>query len=94
MEILQDYDFDIRHRAGRLHNNADALTRRLYEGERCGFCQRVEDRHLPVPRMAASQIAGASDNGDCETIDPQQLQRDQQRDPVLSKVHAWMEAGQ
>ena len=27
---LQEYDFDIRHRAGRVHNNADACSRREY----------------------------------------------------------------
>ncbi|XP_076012965.1 green-sensitive opsin-like [Genypterus blacodes] len=46
LETLQDYDFGICHRAGRLHVNADALSRWPCEGEECRYCQRVEERFL------------------------------------------------
>lgn len=37
-----------------------------------GEGQRMEDCHLPGPRVAASQVAGTSDDANCETIDSQQ----------------------
>ncbi|XP_053356089.1 uncharacterized protein LOC128527651, partial [Clarias gariepinus] len=42
LERLQDYDFIVQHRAGKLHANADALSRRPCSNERCQHCERVE----------------------------------------------------
>ena len=39
-ELLGTYNFDLVYRAGRLHNNADGLSRRPCEN--CSYCTRVE----------------------------------------------------
>ena len=41
LEVLQEYDFDIQHWAGRQHSNADSLSRRP--------CSAVDCRHC-IPR--------------------------------------------
>ena len=66
MEILQDYDFEIRHRAGRLHGNADALSRRPCVAEQCRYCQHTEARSpaaaMPEPHMVCRLQVGPSDD--------------------------------
>ena len=48
IEKLHEYDFKIEHRKGRLHNNADVLSRRPCEVG-CNHCQRVEQKeHIQV----------------------------------------------
>ncbi|CAC5413343.1 unnamed protein product [Mytilus coruscus] len=41
-EVLASYDFKIEHRAGRSHNNADALSRRPCYNKECPHCARAE----------------------------------------------------
>ena len=45
LEILGTYDFKIEHRAGRVHNNADALSRRPCLTSECSYCERAENRY-------------------------------------------------
>ncbi|KAK3095582.1 hypothetical protein FSP39_016324 [Pinctada imbricata] len=47
LEQLATYDFTIEHRAGRIHNNADALSRRPCENE-CKYCEKVELKYENV----------------------------------------------
>ena len=42
LEVLSAYDFTIEHRAGRIHSNADALSRRPCP-EICSHCSRKEN---------------------------------------------------
>ncbi|CAG2223487.1 Retrovirus-related Pol polyprotein from transposon 17.6,Retrovirus-related Pol polyprotein from transposon 297 [Mytilus edulis] len=48
-EVLASYDFKIEHRAGRSHNNADALSRRLCYNKKCPHCARAEINYELVP---------------------------------------------
>ena len=41
---LQEYDFDIQHRAGLQHNNADALSRRSCLEQGCRHCEKLESK--------------------------------------------------
>ncbi|XP_061115069.1 uncharacterized protein LOC133139508 [Conger conger] len=42
IEELQAYDFNVIHRAGRQHGNADALSRRPCAADGCRYCERRE----------------------------------------------------
>ena len=44
LQLLGTYDFEIEHRAGRIHNNADALSRRPCSGQECPYCERQENK--------------------------------------------------
>lgn len=56
LETLAAYDFTIEHRAGRLHSNADSLSRRPCCESGCRYCSRAEDRyeHLCSPTVNVS----------------------------------------
>ena len=43
LEKLQQYNFKIKHRSGRVHNNADALSRRPCQ-EQCKHCSNIDRR--------------------------------------------------
>jgi len=47
VERIMMYKFEIVHRAGKSHGNADALSRRPCLDEGCKFCQRVDDSEVP-----------------------------------------------
>ncbi|CAC5389689.1 Retrovirus-related Pol polyprotein from transposon 297 [Mytilus coruscus] len=42
--VLGTYDFEIQHRAGRIHSNADALSRRPCLVTSCTYCTRIETK--------------------------------------------------
>ena len=44
LTFLSAYDFTIEHRAGRLHSNCDALSRRPCYDSKCKYCDRVESK--------------------------------------------------
>ena len=46
LQKLQSYDFCIAYRAGKIHQNADALSRRPCLGTNCIYCQRQEEREF------------------------------------------------
>ena len=48
LTFLSAYNFTIEHRAGRLHSNCDALSRRPCYDFRCKYCDRVESKFFPV----------------------------------------------
>ncbi|KAJ8365020.1 hypothetical protein SKAU_G00138510 [Synaphobranchus kaupii] len=92
LEQLQGYDFEIRHRAGRLHGNADALSRRPCAAQECCYCSRQEERDQVSPDVAVVQA-----NGDAEgwlPLTPMELREAQEADSTLGKVRSWLEAGQ
>ena len=45
LENLSTYNFEIQHRAGRIHSNADALSRRPCCTSGCSYCIRAENRY-------------------------------------------------
>ncbi|KAK2899766.1 hypothetical protein Q8A73_012895 [Channa argus] len=87
LEILQEYDFDIQHRPGRQHGNADALSRRPCLLDECGYCRRHEEREL-------GPSAAAVTTGEGEPFSREQLQQHQEMDPVLAEVRSWLETQQ
>lgn len=47
IETLSAYTFTVVHRSGRVHNNADSLSRRPCYNNSCKFCERYEKRYSP-----------------------------------------------
>ena len=43
LQLLGTYDFEIEHRAGRIHNNADALSCRPCGGQECPHCDKHDN---------------------------------------------------
>ncbi|KAJ8349370.1 hypothetical protein SKAU_G00245000 [Synaphobranchus kaupii] len=90
LEQLQGYDFEIRHRAGRLHGKADAFSRRPCAAQECRYCSRQEERDQVSPDVSVV-------SGDAEgwlPLTPMELREAQEADSMLGKVRGWLEAGQ
>jgi len=49
LERLQQYQFEIIYRKGRIHNNADGLSRRTCEAQGCKYCMKIEERGTREP---------------------------------------------
>ena len=79
---LEQYDYNIVHRPGRVHNNADSLSRRPCEPE-CHHCSRKE----PEAVCRLTQVRSATSTEDAT------LQEAQQKDPDLRPLIEWLEAG-
>ena len=47
LETLSAYSFQLQHRAGRLHLNADTMSRRPCYADNCQYCARYEVKYLP-----------------------------------------------
>ncbi|CAI5646298.1 unnamed protein product [Oreochromis niloticus] len=92
LEVLQGYDFEIQHRAGRQHGNADALSRRPCMAVECRYCLRQEERAQEALGVAAAQATASG--GGWLPLTPQQLKREQEADATLVQVGAWLEAAQ
>lgn len=82
IERLQEYDFKIEHRAGTSHRNADALSRRPCQDE-CKHCSRLEERHTTVARTTVVD----------DSWQPEELQKDQENDPILKIILEWKSKG-
>ncbi|KAJ8367401.1 hypothetical protein AAFF_G00320280 [Aldrovandia affinis] len=90
LEELQECNFQIEHRAGRHHTNADALSRRPCAELGCGHCHRQEEKSQVEPEVAA--VHTISEAG-WLPVSPEQLREGQEADGMLRKVRGWLEAG-
>ena len=91
LEILQEYDFEIQHRAGRQHGNADSLSRRPCAEAECRYCQRLEARGLGLPGTAV--VSTSQSGGLGISLTSRELQKFQADDEGLARVRSWLEAG-
>lgn len=82
IERLQEFDFEIEHRAGTAHRNADAMSRRPCS-ETCTHCSRAEKKDAPVYRTAL-----VADNWQ-----PADIHKDQESDPSLGLLMTWKKDG-
>jgi len=48
LEQIQQYDFEIVHRKGNLHSNADGLSRRPCVENNCSYCNKQESREREI----------------------------------------------
>uniref|UniRef100_A0A3B1J624 Gypsy retrotransposon integrase-like protein 1 n=1 Tax=Astyanax mexicanus TaxID=7994 RepID=A0A3B1J624_ASTMX len=89
---LQEFQFTIHHRAGRLHSNADALSCRPCLELECRYCARLEQREAEVEE----RVAAVSDSGSGETepCSQEEFVKAQGEDSVLKIILQWKRAGQ
>jgi hypothetical protein len=99
LEVIGEYNLTIRHRAGRLHGNADALSRRPCSN--CKHCETKEIKHSEMKeviriRFMAKQEGDQTNElaGWVEGWPPEKLSSWQGEDPVISKVLGWVIAGE
>ena len=69
LQKLQEYDFEIQHRLGRSHGNADALSRRPCDETDCTFCLRLEKKDDEAVRTA--RVAVANEEMCTDSIEPE-----------------------
>lgn len=75
LERLQQYSFDIQHRPGSRHGNADALSRRACDD--CKHCIRAEQ--LESEAIQHAHVTAVTST----------LEQEQMKDPVLAKIIKW-----
>lgn len=75
IQRLQEFNFDVIHRSGAKHANADALSRRPCTTSGCRYCSRLEEQHILRIRLV-----GINDD----------FLETQKADPVLGLVHEWL----
>ncbi|KAJ8346737.1 hypothetical protein SKAU_G00281380 [Synaphobranchus kaupii] len=91
LEQLQGYDFEIRHRAGRLHGNTDTLSCWPCAAQECRYCSRQEERDQlgAARRSPLPTVAGPRPGSDIlQLLVPRVLRPD-----VLRFVHGSVGAG-
>lgn len=88
---LQTYQFEIHHRAGRSHGNADALSRRPCLEAECRYCTRLEERE----ELAEEQVAAAEVVEDelIEACSREEFGAAQAADPELKQLFRWKREG-
>jgi len=77
LEKLQEFDFEILHRKGISHRNADGLSRRECEESGCLFCIKVERKSAVASGVRVARMV-------FEGEELSTWQKDQQQDPCIS----------
>jgi len=77
LEKLQEFDFEILHRKGVTHRNADGLSRRECEELGCLFCIKVERKSAVASGVRVARMI-------FEEEELSSWQKDQQQDPCIS----------
>ncbi|KAJ8971356.1 hypothetical protein NQ317_002963 [Molorchus minor] len=85
LEMSLEYDFKIEHRKGRLHGNADAISRRPC-AERCSHCKRAENKEFG---SHCRRTAVVND----DNWETKKLCEEQQKDEDIKPFIAWKEEG-
>ena len=98
LETLYIYDFEVQHRAGSAHGNADALSRRpCHECNHCDRLERKEVRenddcqHCTEHKLYNLSLSVGEESG--RWIEPwtsEKLREMQDQDPVVHKVLQWI----
>ena len=101
LKTLYIYDFEVQHRAGSAHGNADALSRRpCHESNHCDRLERKEVRenddcqHCTKHKLYNLSLSVGEESG--RWIEPwtsEKLREMQDQDPVVHKALPWMKAG-
>ena len=75
LETLSMYDFNIEHRQGRVHSNADGLSRRPCYSLDCKHCENSENKFCEIPKRdkvscalwnGRSPLGGTHSSDECD----------------------------
>ena len=96
LSLLEPYYFEIKHRPGAQHSNANGLSRRPCQG--CQYCEKKErsdqlEELSPCPQVCHLASHDAVRDQRVTPWEPEQLSRWQREDPILNKVITWIDAG-
>ena len=80
LEILAHFDFEVKYRPGKLHGDADALSRIDHAPLLDMKEERITDEHFFIHSVSETKIA------------PDQMRILQQADPTLNTVKQWVES--
>lgn len=86
LEKLQEYDFEVVHRKGVAHKNADGLSRRECETEGCIYCEKIERKFAEGTFNSVARIILTE-----ETLED--WRRDQMEDSSISLILQGKEEG-
>ncbi|XP_011859544.1 PREDICTED: uncharacterized protein LOC105557028 [Vollenhovia emeryi] len=86
LERLQQYDFEILYRKGRVHGNADGLSRRPCESLGCTYCKKREEGNVVEFKKTISRIILDGENLD-------QWRKDQKDNPEIALFYRGKELG-
>lgn len=78
LERLQQYEFEVIHRKGQSHKNADGLSRRHCEVKGCEYCHKVEEKYQSEDSIARIVLQGES---------LENWRQDQKEDPNISFIY-------
>ena len=95
LERLGSYDFEVEHRAGVKHGNADALSR-LDHAPQAEEDEDYDDEkvyHLRSMNEAIMSLIPDQDDATGIVCDAAELKRQQEEDDTLAKVREWLESG-
>jgi len=99
LEVIGEYNLTIKHRAGRLHGNADTLSRRSCNN--CKHCESKEIKHSKMKNVIRIRFMANREGGQLnelagwvEVWQPAKLSSWKGEDPVISKVLGWVIAGE
>ena len=99
IQRLQEYDFEVVHRAGLKHNNADALSRRPCLTNNCRHCDRLETRDNPAntsvgtaPCEVLSPFTVNSISSLSDIYQYTELREAQLQDPDVKPILEWKES--
>ena len=102
VEYLQQFDMKIEHRAGRLHANADGLSRRPWPANQVAdMPEEAENSPAPVivEKTASSDATPSVEDAQSECKQPpplwsnDHLKREQPKDKHLNAALQWLKAG-
>ena len=98
LEYLQGFEFQVVHRAGEQHGNADALSRRPCAEEGCTYCDRQEAREeRTLNRGEGDDELGGASGVAClalGAVGTEEWAREQEGDPDIQPVLQWVRQGE
>lgn len=100
LEELQAYHFNVKHRAGAGHTNADALSRRPCAADGCSYCERRETRERELRAEEEDKCCAEGRHvkelicRGLQTVDVAEWRQQQEQDADLQPVLQWVETQQ